>query len=592
MLWQALMAARDLGRLHEIASILIRYGFGDMVRRMGLANALERTGRALRWNEATELAQLEPPARVRRAMEEMGPTFVKLGQILATRVDLFDPEWIEEFSKLQDSTLPSPYPEVYQQLTEDLGAPPEEVFAAFDPEPLAAGSIAQVHRARLADGSEVVVKVRRPGVRAVIEADLRWVSRLAEAIETGNTELRHFHWREVVRQFNQSLRRELDFAAECRHAERIAANFAGYSDPDSTVPANQGVAGAVAEPHGPPSLIVIPKVYWQWTGERVCVQEYIDGIPGRDLAAVERAGLDRKVLARRGVNAVLKMIAVDGLFHADPHPGNVFYLPGNRIAFIDFGMVGRLSDERRDQLIHLLLGLVQHEPALVANVLLDWTGTGIVNEEALTAEIQTFVDQHLGMPLKQLKLGTMLADLVAILRSHQLSLPPDLVLFIKAFISLEGMGRELDPELDLAGEALPMLREALLVRYAPAALAKRGWHAASEISKLMSDLPRDLSQLLRAARRGRLELHIDVGHLKHVGDQLDGATNRLIVGIIVASIIVGSSVVMTVSGGPTLFGLPFFGLLGFVFASIGGIWLILSISRSNKAERESRERKP
>ncbi|HEV7930392.1 MAG TPA: AarF/UbiB family protein [Nitrosospira sp.] len=593
MLWQALMAARDLGRLHEIASILIRYGFGDMVRRLGLANALERTGRALRWSEAAELAQLEPPARVRRAMEEMGPTFVKLGQILATRVDLFDPEWIEEFSKLQDSAPPSPYPEVYRQLTEDLGAPPEEVFAAFDPEPLAAGSIAQVHRARLADGSEVVVKVRRPGVTAVIEADLRWVARLAEAIETGNTELRHFRWREVVRQFNQSMRRELDFAAECRHAERIAANFAGYSDADSATSANSvsGV-GLMAEPHALPALIVIPKVYWQWTGERVCVQEYIDGIPGRDLAAVERAGLDRKVLARRGVNAVLKMIAVDGLFHADPHPGNVFYLPGNRIAFIDFGMVGRLTDERRDQLIHLLLGLVQHEPALVANVLLDWTGNSVINEDALMAEVQAFVDQHIGMPLKQLKLATMLADLVAILRSHQLYLPPDLALFIKAFISLEGMGRELDPELDLAGEAIPMLREALLVRYAPAAMAKRGWHAASEISKLMSDLPRDLSQLLRAARRGRLELHIDVGHLKHVGDQLDGATNRLIVGIIVASIIVGSSVVMTVSGGPTLFGLPFFGLLGFVFASIGGIWLILSISRSNKAERESRERKP
>jgi ubiquinone biosynthesis protein len=589
MLWQALVAARDLGRLHEIASILIRFGFGDMVRRMGLAKALERAGRALHWTEATELAQLEPPARVRRALEEMGPTFVKLGQILATRVDLFDPEWITEFSKLQDSAPPSPYAEVYQQLTEDLGAPPEEVFAAFDPEPLAAGSIAQVHRARLADGTEVVVKVRRPGVGAVIEADLRWVARLAEAIETGNTELRHFHWREVVRQFNQSLRRELDFAAECRNAERIAANFAGYTDSDTAAPAIPVTTRTPAESQFLPVLIVIPKVYWQWTGERVCVQEYIDGIPGRDLATVDRAGLDRKVLARRGVNSVLKMIAVDGLFHADPHPGNVFYLPGNRIAFIDFGMVGRLSEERRDQLIHLLLGLVQQEPALVANVLLEWTGNSVINEEVLMAEIEAFVDQHLGMPLKQLKLGAMLVDLVAILRGHQLYLPPDLALFIKAFISLEGMGRELDPELDLAGEAVPMLREALMVRYAPAALAKRGWHAASEISKLISDLPRDLSHLLRSARRGRLELHIDVGHLKHVGDQLDGATNRLIVGIIVASIIVGSSVVMTVSGGPTLFGLPFFGLLGFIFATIGGIWLIFSISRSNKVERE---RKP
>jgi ubiquinone biosynthesis protein len=249
-------------------------------------------------------------------------------------------------------------------------------------------------------------------------------------------------------------------------------------------------------------------------------------------------------------------------------------------------MVGRLSEERRDQLVHLLLGLVQQEPALVANVLLDWAGDSIVNEEALTAELQAFVDQHLGTPLKQLRLGTMLADLVGILRSHQLYLPPDLALFIKAFVSLEGMGRDLDPDLDLAGEAVPMLREALLTRYAPAALAKRGWHAASEISKLMSDLPRDISQLLRSARRGRLEIHIDVGHLKHVGDQLDLATNRLIIGIIVASIIVGSSVVMTVSGGPTLFGLPFFGLLGFVFATIGGVLLTVSISRSNKADRE------
>ena len=419
----------------------------------------------------------------------------------------------------------------------------------------------------------------------MIESDLRWISRLAEAIETGNTELRQFHWREVVRQFNQSLRRELDFTAECRHAERIAANFVGYVGPDSAA-AESAERASAPEQEAQPPLIVIPKVYWQWTGERVCVQEYIEGIPGRDLAAAEQAGLDRKVLARRGVNAVLKMIAIDGLFHADPHPGNVFYLPDNRIAFIDFGMVGRLSDERRDQLVHLLLGLVQQEPTLVTNVLLDWAGDSIVNEEALTAELQAFVDQHLGIPLKQLRLGTMLADLVGILRSHQLYLPPDLALFIKAFVSLEGMGRDLDPDLDLAGEAVPMLREALLTRYAPAALAKRGWHAASEISRLMSDLPRDISHLLRSARRGRLEIHIDVGHLKHVGDQLDGATNRLIIGIIVASIIVGSSVVMTVSGGPTLFGLPFFGLLGFVFASIGGVLLTVSISRSNKAERE------
>lgn len=592
MLWQALVAARDLGRLHEIASILIRYGFGDMVRRMGLANALERAGRVLHWHEAGELAHLAPHARVRRALEEMGPTFVKLGQILATRVDLFEPEWIAEFSKLQDSTPASPYPEVHKQLIEDLGAPPEEIFAAFDSQPLATGSIAQVHRARLDDGGEVVVKVRRPGIRSIIEADLRWLSRLAEIIETGNSELRHFHWEEVVRQFTQSLRRELDFGAECRNAERIAANFSGYSGPDSLrdPAAHRDNAAATAEPGSMPPLIVIPRVYWQWTGERVCVQEYIGGIPGRNLAAADHAGLDRKVLARRGVHAVIKMIVEDGLFHADPHPGNIFYLPGNRIAFIDFGMVGRLSEERRDQLTRLLLGLVQHESMHVANVLLDWTGSSAmdsdINEDALTSEIETFVDQYFGVPLKQLKLGNMLSDLVTILRGHRLSLPPDLALFVKAFITLEGMGRELDPDLDLAGEVLPLLRDELAARYAPLSVVKRGWRAASDIAALIADLPRDLIRLLRAARRGKLDIHIEVAHLKHVGDQLDGAANRMVIGIVVAAIIVASSIVMTVSGGPTLLGLPLFGLLGFLCATIGGIWLLLSISRSNKADRD------
>jgi len=583
MLWQAISAVRDVGRLHDIASILIRYGFGDIVRRMGLANALERAGRALHWNNAEEFAHLPPPARVRRALEELGPTFVKLGQVLATRVDLFEPEWIAEFSKLQDSAPAAPWADIRQQLAEDLSAPPEEVFAAFDPEPLAAASIAQVHRARLEDGSEVVVKVRRPGIRPIIEADLRWLSRLAELAEAESPELRSFHPQEVVRQFTQSLRRELDFAGECRNAERIAENFSGYADPDSPAVRHDEEQGV---PVQTPAIIVIPRVYWEWTGERVCVQEFINGIPGRNLGAVDQAGLDRKILARRGARAVLKMIVEDGFFHADPHPGNVFYLPGNRIAFIDFGMIGRLTEERRDQLIRLLLGMVKHEPRGVADVMLDWTGDAAVDEDGLMLEIQTFVDQYHGVALKQLSLGAMLTDLVAILRQHRLALPADLSLLVKTFITLEGMGRELDPDFDMAGAAIPMLEQSLRARYTPAALFKRGWRSVSEMLALIADLPQDLSRLLRAARRGRLEIHIDVTNLKHVGNQLDGAANRLVVGIVVAALIIGSSIVMTVPGGPTLLGLPFFGLLGYLGAAAGGVWLLLSIWKSNRADQE------
>lgn len=577
MLWQAFTAARDLGRLHEIASVLIRYGFGDFVRRMGMANALERAGRALLWKHAEELAHLEPPARARRVLEELGPTFIKLGQVLATRVDLFEPEWIAEFSKLQDSAPPVPYAELQQQLGEDLGAPPEEIFAAFDPEPLAAASIAQVHHARLKDGSAVVVKVRRPGIRPTIEADLRWLMRLAELVESENPELRNFRPQEIVRQFELSLRRELDFATECRNAERIANNFAGYTDQDIASP-------PATVPAAP--VIVIPRVYWKWTGERVCVQEFIDGIPGRDLAAADHAGLDRKILARRGAHAVLKMIVEDGFFHADPHPGNVFYLPGNRLAFIDFGMVGRLNEERRDQMIQLMLGMVRREPARVADVMLDWSGDVSVDEDSLQLEIQTFVDQYYGIPLKQLNLGAMLADLTAILREYRIALPADLALLIKAFITLDGMGRELDPDFDMAGEALPMLERSVRARYKPAALIKRGWRTAGEMLAMISDIPHDLSRLLRAARRGRLQIHIDVTHLKHVGNQLDGAANRLAIGIVVAALIIGSAIVMTVPGGPMLFGLPTFGLIGFLGAAAGGVWLLLSIWKSNRADRE------
>ncbi len=565
MLVQALAAVRDLSRLQDIAAILIRYGFGDIAARLGLNHALERSGLH------QEYAHLPAPTRVRRALEEMGPTFVKLGQLLATRVDLFEPDWIAEFGKLQDSAPPVAYDQIRAQLIEDLGADPEELFASFDQTPVAAASIAQVYRASLKDGGEVVVKVRRPGIRPVIEADLRWLARLSELAEAESPELRSFRPQEVVRQFALSLRRELDFAVECRNAERIAKNFADYSDP---------LQPEIGQP------IVIPRVYWQWTGERLCVQEYIAGIAGRRLTAVDEAGLDRKILARRGAHAVLKMIVEDGFFHADPHPGNVFYLPDNRIAFIDFGMVGRLTEERREQLIRLLLGLVRHDPKQVLDVMLDWTGNGVQDEAGLMLDIQTFLDQYYGLPLKQLRLGSMLSDLVAILRQHRLMLPSDLSLLTKAFISLEGMGRELDPDFDIAGEAMPMLERSLRARYTPAAIVKRGSKALLEALTLISGLPHDLSQLLRAARRGRLEIHIDVANLKHVGNQLDGAANRLVIGIVVAALIVGSSIVMTVPGGPSLFGLPFFGLSGFLIAGIGGLWLLLSIWRSSRADRE------
>jgi len=558
MLLDTLSAARDLGRLNEIAGVLVRHGFGDAVRRLGLADTLERAGHVLHRDHAADLARLSPPEQVRRALEELGPTFVKLGQLLAGRADLFGPEWIAEFGKLHSRVPALPLEALREQLRADLGADPEAVFAEFEAEAMAGASIAQVHRARLQDGSPVIVKIRRPGIVDRIESDLRLLERLAHVAQEQLPALRPYGPVRLVRELARSLRRELDLAAECRHAERIARNLQ------------------------PLPFVVIPRVHWDYTNARVNVQEQVGGIPGHELHRLRAEGLDPALLARRGAQAVLKMIVEDGFFHADPHPGNVFYLGGNRLAFIDFGMVGRLSARRREELLQLLLGLVQHQPQDVADVLLDWTAdqqgsTDHLDVGQLENEIEAFVDQYQGTPLAQLSLGDMLLDVTAILRTHHLALPADLALLIKAFVSLESMGRGLDPDFHMTTEALPLLRHALRERYRPKAFVQRGWHSLRRAMALVERLPHDAAHLLRKARRGKLQVHLDIAHVRRVGDQIDRAASRLSIALVIAGLVIGSSIVMTVGGGPTLFGLPAFGLVGFLGAALAGVWLVHSI---------------
>lgn len=569
MSWPTLTTARDLGRLQEIVAVLVRHGLGDLAHRLGWSEALAQAGRAVHAERAAELVRLEPPQQLRRALEELGPTFVKLGQVLAGRADLLGPEWTLELEKLHAHAPASPWPAVQAQLVEDLGGPPETVFAHFDPEPLAAASIAQVHAATLPDGREVVVKVRRPDIVPAIEADLRLLERLAAMAQRAWPELRPYQPVRLVQRFGRSLRRELDLAHEARNAQRIAAAFA--DDPE----------------------VFIPRIHEAWTRERLNVQDRVQGVPGEDLAALDAQGFNRHLLAERGARAVLKMVIEDGLFHADPHPGNLFYLPGHRLAFIDFGMVGTLAPARRGQLLSLLLGLVQREPEAVAEVLTDWTegAGGEADLDELHEDLRAFVDDYRGVPLARLNLGAMLSDATAILRTHRLTLPPDLALLIKTFITLEGLGRGLDPDFEMATQAQPLLEAALRAQARPAALARRGWQTVREAANVLSGLPQDAMRLLRAARRGRIHLEIDVLRLERVADQLDRAASRITVGVVVAALIIGSSIVMNVGGGPTLLGLPAFGLLGFLGACGGAAWLLWSVARSgHSAERDDEAR--
>ena len=561
MLRETFSAMRDLPRLHQISSVLIRHGLGGFVQRIGIAGMLERAGQILRWGEATESVRLEPAQRIRIALEELGPTFIKLGQVMATRVDLFPPSWIAEFEKLHAEVPAVPFEELLPDLERSLGRSPFEVFRDLETTAQGSASIAQVHRAKLQDGTPVVLKIRRPGVRAKLDADLRILRQVAELIESEIPEARRYQPVEIAKQFAQALEREADFATETRNIERFAKNFAG-------------------DPH-----IVIPSVYPEWTSETLLVQQHVAGVPATDPAGVEAAGLDRKLLGARAADAFLKMILVDGFFHADPHPGNVFYLPENKIVVIDFGMVGRLSPQRRKQVVDLLAGVARMEEQPMLDVLLDWAGDAYVDEVKLAADVNQLVFDYEGMVLKDLRMGAVIRQFTAIMREHSIVLPADLSMMLKTLITLEGLGRQYNPDFHIVEHLVPLLKRTLRERYEPGELVKQGTNTISDFFGVVGSVPRDVARLLREARRGKTRVDLDLKRLDSFGRQLDRTLDRVTVGIMTASLVIGSAIVMTVEGGPKLLGIPLLtalGLVGYLIAFLNSVWIVYGIWRSGR----------
>jgi ubiquinone biosynthesis protein len=546
-------ATRDIKRVNEIASILIKYGYVDLTQRLGIGDSMFKIPLP-----KTDIANtLSAPQRAVAALQELGPTFVKLGQLLSTRVDLFSKEWIEEFENLQSNVSPLPYDILEPILNKACAAPAQQIFDHIDRTPLASGSIAQVHRAVLA-GQEVILKIQRPDIRSSIEADLRIMSLLASVAENNVPTLRRYTPLKVIRQFSTSMRRELDFTREGRASDRIRAAF------------------------NKTSYMIIPKVYWDYTSPLVSVQEYIKGIPANQLQAIDDAGLDRKKLALRGVDAFLKMALEDGFFHADPHPGNFFYLEGNKLALIDFGLVGSLTDQRRRQLAQLLQGAVDADSQAISDVLVDWAGDADIDMEALGADLDALLEEYNGINLAQIEIGLMIHQLTSLARSHELTLPSDLTLLIKSIMILEGLATSLDPQFDLIKEVTPFVRRAILHRFSPESLFRRSLVTLGEITDIVGELPRDFRRILTLIRRGYIPININVNQLETLSSQLERTTNRSVIGIMVAALIVGSSIVMTVDAGPKIIGLPLFGMMGFISANIGGAWLLYSMWSSRK----------
>jgi ubiquinone biosynthesis protein len=513
----------DLNRLHEIIRVFTIAGFGDIFKQMGLEAAAERTGKFMGWKHADEMAHLERPQRVRRIFEILGPTFVKLGQILATRPDLFGPEWITEFEKLQSQAPPLDFEELRPQIEEDLGAPLEEIFEEVETTPLAAASVAQVHRATLKDGTKVVLKIQRPGIRPKIEADMRLLAYLASLAEKSVPQLAAYHPQKVVQQFVKSLQNELNFMTEGQNAEQVAANF---EDNDQ---------------------IVIPKIYWEWTRQRINVQAFVDGIPGVNVQAIDAAGMDRKRIAQTGASAVLKMIMMDGLFHADPHPGNFFILPGGRIAFIDFGMIGRVSEVRRQQIMKLLQALLQNDADGLCTILLEWSDRAGDDPGELSGAVEDFLGKYAGKSMGLMDLSAMVGDLLSLVRDNKLTMPPDQAMLLKVFVSLEGAFKKLDPGFDIMVAIQPTLHEAVIDQLSPQALGKRGLKLLTEYVELFADLPKEIRRGIYTAKSGNLKIRVELNQLHELQHMVTRGVSLLAVAGITSALVIGTSIVMSLT---------------------------------------------
>lgn len=542
MLETAIVAARDRARLMEVAGILIGFGVDGLVEQLGLRQLLPKS----QHQRAAEAEHLSMPERLRKAIEALGPTYVKLGQILATRHDLLTAEWTIELEKLHSHVAAVPWDLMQPQIVADLGADPHDIFIEFNTQPIAAASMAQVYLARLHDGTEVVLKVLRPDLRSMIEADLRLLTHVAHLLAQSHSDWARFKPDEIVSYLANALKEELDFVREGYNNDQIARSFVDSPD------------------------VVIPKVYWQWTSERLLVQEFIRGVNPTYAHELESHGLNPQLLAQRGALAILKMILQDGLFHADPHPGNMLALAHNRIGFIDFGMVGYLSERRKLQLLILFRAIAEGRGEGVASMLLTWSDCYDADPVHIDMAVERFLAQHSIGPLR---ISKALIDFMALARQQKITLPADLTLLFKTFITADGVLRRVDPRLDIIALAAPMIKAQIKQQYTPRALKDRSQHLVSEFYDLAADTPGALRLLLHRLRHGRIGVDMEVRHLDRITKTLERSIVRLCIAVVTAAFVLGLAPRLF-DLGPLIWGIPLFAWLGMGATGMGCVLLL------------------
>jgi ubiquinone biosynthesis protein len=547
-------------RYREIVGVLVTYGFVDVVQALHLTPYLAAGRRVLSAVGGHEAVPERSRAqRLRLALEALGSTFIKFGQALSTHADLLPPDVVAELSLLQDSVPPLAPGTAERAIEDAFGRPVRELFAQFNPTPIAAASIAQVHRATLRSGEAVAVKVRRPMIAALIEEDLAILADVAALAEHYVADATLYNLSGLVEEFARTIRREQDLAREGRLIARVAAQFDG----DDTVR--------------------FPAVYWPLTTPAVLTMEFLDGVKVSAVGTPDAPGLDPQLVARRGADAVLKQILVHGLFHADPHPGNILVLPGNVVAFIDFGIVGRVNRQLRRRLADTLLAVGRRDADRLAEIVVAVaTPLRPVNSRELARDLEEMLDAYADVPLGDLSLCDVFASVTQAMSRHRLKLPADLLLLIKAVATIESVGRQLDPSFKMVEYAEPFAERLVEERHRPRALARRTADAGHDALRALRTVPRDFAELTRKARTDGLQVQFIHRNLDYFIREMDRASNRLSFAIVIAAIVIGSAVIVHAGIGPHAFGYPSLGVAGFITAGVLGIGLAIGILRSGR----------
>lgn len=551
---------RDIRRFNQILRILTKHGFGFAIQQLRLEDHI--IGRGIikmrivrRFIEPRESRAV----RLRKALEELGPTFIKFGQILSIRPDLIPLDLCNELSKLQDHVPPFGYECVRKQIRESFGKYPEELFASFDPEPLAAASLGQVHRAKLKTGESVVVKVQRPDIRKMIETDIDILYTLAQLANRYMQEVRLFNPIGIVDEFSKVITKEIDFTCEAHNIDRFRKNFK-----DS-------------------AMVHIPAVFWDCTRSRVITTEEIKGIRLNDYLNQMHTAEEKKAVAANGANAVLQQIFIDGFFHADPHPGNIFILPNNVVAFIDFGMVGRLDEDTKDVIVSLLIAVSMKNINGILKAL-ERLGA-FVEEDTLhdfKNDIADFLERYYDIPLKQIELSLILPQTIDLMTRHKLKISPQFHILNKALATIDGVARQLDPEFNTIAHTRPFVEKLVHDRYDMKHIIKEITSYSSELLDILRILPRDTYEIVKKIKRGKLKIEFEHQGLSKFISEMDKSSNRVSFSLVISALIIGSSLIVMTNRGPLINGFPVLGIVGFVFAGFLGLGLAIGVLMSGR----------